>query len=363
MSHIPLVVTGTPAYYDRIASTDAASSLSAYMTNDAGIAASRNQIVMQDLSVGGVNTKRKGLNVYLESAGQASGSNYDGLQVNVGATITANTSASVGQFEAAEFYMSCSGTAVTLPQMNGIKVRTTVTGSATVNNVTGILLYLPQFNAGSTTTNYSGFFLDTPSGGGTLTNMVAGQFVANTGGITNTNAYGLTCGGHSAALIADDSTATGSFIGHGPVGGGSMPFTFHDGWYGFAGSPEGSLSANVGSMYSRQDSTIGDAFYVKAAGSSNTMWAPSATISPIKTVSTTYSATNSDGTILCTGTFIVTLASTGVPTGKTFRLKNISTGTITVSSAVNIDFSTTYVLSSVGQSVDVQWDGTQWWVF
>lgn len=114
------------------------------------------------------------------------------------------------------------------------------------------------------------------------------------------------------------------------------------------------------------DLATGQLYYRNPQDSTVAGWqecaAPSATTSPIKPVSTTYSATNSDGTILCNGTFVMTLASTGVPTGKTFRLKNINTGTITVSSSVNIDFSTTYVLNSVGQSVDVQWDGTQWWV-
>jgi hypothetical protein len=350
------------AIFTKIASSGDAAALSAYVQNDAGTGAAANQVVVRDIGTTAVNSKRKGLNVYLESNGaQAGGANFDGLQVNAGITVDANTILT-GHFEAAEFYVAASGTGFTVPQTNGIKVRTTITGSATVGNVVPILMYLPTFNAGSTTSNYTGIFLDNPVGGGTVTNACAAMFQMGTGSLINTNAYGVTAGGKTAAIIADDSTATGSFIGHGPVSGGSMPFTLHDGWYGFTGSPEGSLSANVGSIYSRQNSTIGDAFYVKGTGSGNTGWAPCATLSPIVTKTTTYSATNADGTILGNGTFTITLPSTLLPTGKTLRIKNIGTGTITVSSAVNIDGSTSFTLPTQYQSADVQWDGTQWWI-
>lgn len=94
--------------------------------------------------------------------------------------------------------------------------------------------------------------------------------------------------------------------------------------------------------------------YIQPVGSGQSL--------PIKTVSGTYAPTTADSTILCNGTFTVTLNTT-FSAGQTFRIKNIGTGTVTLSSAVNIDAATTFSLNSYQyQSVDVQYDGTQWWV-
>src|SRR5579863_3347037 len=89
-------------------------------------------------------------------------------------------------------------------------------------------------------------------------------------------------------------------------------------------------------------------------------WTP---INPgIRTATTTDSATNDDGTILCNGTFTETLPTTGIYPRKKFTIKNIGTGVITVSSSVNIDGATSLTLSSQYASVVVEWDGTQYWV-
>jgi hypothetical protein len=203
-----------------------------------------------------------------------------------------------------------------------------------------------------------GVYAGTPGTGVTITNSVGLQAV----GGNATSSYAVTAYGGTAGIVNNDTTIAGSFIGHGNVAGGTFPIPLHDGWYGFTGSPEGVLSAAVGSMFSRQDSTIGDAFYVKASGSGNTGWAPSSTIGPIVTKVTTYTATNSDGTINCNGTFTLTLPSAGVPTGKKFIIKNIGAGVITVSSSVNIDGGLTQTLSTQYASIEVQWDGTQYWI-
>ena len=85
-----------------------------------------------------------------------------------------------------------------------------------------------------------------------------------------------------------------------------------------------------------------------------------------------YTATVNDYTILCNGTFTVTLPTAttflsgadpqGVKIGQVFVIKNTGTGTITVSSTANIDGSTSFVMSTQYQSVTVQWDGTQYWI-
>lgn len=367
--------TNYECVFTKISSTDYYNSISAYMQNDAGVTACQNQIVMQDFSTSGNPMKQKGLNIFLETNAAIS-SNYDGLQVNVGATIASNTSASAGHVEAAEFSIFASGSAVTLPQINGVKIRTNVQASTAVQNVVGLNFYLPEVFG--TVTNYTGIYMDSPTGGGvigTSIGVTAGLTLNNLSAVTNeiglvaygastpsTHGYGILSTGKTAGIVANDQTAVGSFIGHGGTFS-SYPVVLHDGWYGGTGSPEGSLTAAVGSMFSRQDSTIGDSFYVKTSGSGNTGWSPSSTVGPIKTVSSTYSVTNSDSTINCTGTFTVTLPITGIATGKKFRIKNIGAGTVTIFSTANIDFTTSISLTIQGQGIEVQWDGTQYWLY
>lgn len=82
----------------------------------------------------------------------------------------------------------------------------------------------------------------------------------------------------------------------------------------------------------------------------------------IVTVTGNYQPSLTDGTILVNGAATVTLV-TNLSKGTTFRIKNIGTSTVTVASSVNIDGSTTYILNPYQYaSIDVQWDGTQWWV-
>lgn len=260
-------------------------------------------------------------------------------------------------------------------ELNTLKLRWGCQQSGNSLNNTAILQYLPSIQPNCNLENFSGFTIDAPAGGGNIWNFTGVTAGTNLNSMANVNVeIGLSANGNSnpsvtgiaivatgktAGIINNDATAAASFIGH----GNSTTLALHDGWYGGNGSPEGVVSANVGSMWSRQNSTIGDAFYIKAAGSSNTNWSPVDSIGPIKTVSTTYSTTNSDSTINANGTFTITLANTGIPTGKRFYIKNIGTGTITVSSAANIDGSTSLTLPTQYQSIIVQWDGTQYWIY
>ncbi len=79
------------------------------------------------------------------------------------------------------------------------------------------------------------------------------------------------------------------------------------------------------------------------------------------TQSGNYTVLATDSTIFASGTITVTLITAGITSGKTYRIKNIGTGTVTVSSGVNIDTATTFLLSAK-QSIDAQYDGTQYWV-
>jgi hypothetical protein len=272
-----------------LASTDPASALSPYVANDANPNIALNQIVMINRGSIPVDTKRKVLNVYLEVNGQQSGANYDGFQSNVGVTIDANTSPSAGAAEAGEFSTSVFGPGP-FSQINALKTRTSILNGANLTNVIGYSQYLPQFDSGTTTSNYFGIFQDNPSGGGNVTNWVGASLQAPISGVNVTNGYGILCSGGTAALVANDATPSHGFIGHGSTPGGS-PGTLHDGWYGITGSPEGVLTANIGSIASRQDGGPGTALYVKETGSGNVGWTA---------VTSTSNATNLQGTPIST---------------------------------------------------------------
>ena len=100
--------------------------------------------------------------------------------------------------------------------------------------------------------------------------------------------------------------------------------------------------------------------------SSGVTFAPVA-VTAISTQTGTYSALSSDFSILCNSTsaFTITLPTAGIPTGKVYRIKNINTGACTVSAggSVNIDGAATYVLATQWGSIDVQWNGTQYYIF
>jgi len=78
----------------------------------------------------------------------------------------------------------------------------------------------------------------------------------------------------------------------------------------------------------------------------------------------TYSATVTDSTILCNSStaFTVTLPASGLPTGKTYHVKNLSTGSCTVSASLGIDGGTTTILGRY-QAVTLKYDGAQFWLF
>ncbi len=89
--------------------------------------------------------------------------------------------------------------------------------------------------------------------------------------------------------------------------------------------------------------------------------------SAIKTVTTTYTITNQDSTILAGGTtaYTVTLPTAVGIKGRQYTIKNTTTtlSTITVASAGGtIDTAASVALSSANEAITVQSDGTNWWV-
>lgn len=256
-----------------VGSTDELSALSSYMTTDAGIAAAQNAICLINRTNPGVNTKRKGLNVYLETAANLSG-NTDGLQVNVGVTIDATTITGANHVDGIESSTWVTGTAVSLAQINAVKARIGVVGNAHVQNAVSFLAYLPNVTTGATVDNLTGLELDTPAGGGTVTNITGINASLNTNGVIGVaQAFGGIFGGGTngasrAAILLDSSNSgvVGSALAWG------SPAAITAAIYSGTGSPETVVTANKGSLFLRQDGGAGTTLYVKESGSGNTGW-------------------------------------------------------------------------------------------
>jgi cytoskeletal protein CcmA (bactofilin family) len=86
----------------------------------------------------------------------------------------------------------------------------------------------------------------------------------------------------------------------------------------------------------------------------------------IKTVTSAYSITTSsnDQTVLANGTFIIDVHDAGaIATGKTYTIKNIGTGTITVQPNITGQlFDGASITLATGDYVTIQTDATNWYV-
>jgi len=188
----------------------------------------------------------------------------------------------------------------------------------------------------------------------------------------------------SASAIAnsalDDGATTANTLTYTGTGGealsgsgatlsiGSSPPSCTFGTGGTFCSKEGTAPTQA----SNQDQIYGDSTYhmlmasQNAIGNNTPIYFFPVQVNGVTAASTTYSATNQDWVILCTGTFQVNLPTSNVPVGKAWRIKNISTGVITVSTSggtPNIDGATTYLLPTQYGSVDIVYNGTQFYVF
>jgi len=123
-----------------------------------------------------------------------------------------------------------------------------------------------------------------------------------------------------------------------------------------------------------QDIIYGDSTYHQLMASQNNFAnAASATFFPmqvnaINTQTANYSVVPQDSYVLCNKAtaMTITLISTGIPSGKTYHIKNIGAGTCTVSeTGVSIDGGATGAGINLGlyQAATLVWDGTQYWQF
>jgi hypothetical protein len=217
-----------------------------------------------------------------------------------------------------------------------------------------------------TATRYSGFGEPTGNGAGVV---IDNSPIGNTSG----TAYGIALGtpvitptnwfGNSTPIQWTPTSGSGKFNIVGIEGaiqatGGSGAYTALN----IAVQEVTLTSAPVNYLLSLNAGVAGTTNKL-LVDSTGTMALAGGLATNIVTKSTTYTATSADHTINCTGTFTLTLPTTGLYVGQEFYIKNISTGTITVSSAVNIDGTNSTNLSTQYDSLTVQWDGTQYWIY
>ena len=83
----------------------------------------------------------------------------------------------------------------------------------------------------------------------------------------------------------------------------------------------------------------------------------------IKSITGAYTLVSTDDTLLCSGTFTVTLPDSALNKGKVFNIKNISSGLITVAcySSQTIDGLTTQSISQ-NDNMNIQSNGSNWYI-
>ena len=132
------------------------------------------------------------------------------------------------------------------------------------------------------------------------------------------------------------------------------------------GTPEGAVSASVGSVFFRTDGASGTTLYVKESGTGNTGWRamPGAVVTTrtVATKAAAYTTTASDDILLCSGTWTLTLVTAVGNTGKVFDIKNTGTGIITIDAngTQTIDGSLTHDISAQYDSRTLVSDGANW---
>jgi hypothetical protein len=143
-----------------------------------------------------------------------------------------------------------------------------------------------------------------------------------------------------------------------------------------AGTPEGVVTADIGSIYSRSDGGAGTSVYFKESGDGlSTGWRDTGKVlATVTTVSAALHELSSLDDILhvtrtATGASAITLMSAQVLSGRQVEIKdaagNAGTYNITISteSAETIDGDATNILDTDYQSVSLYSDGSNWFIY
>ena len=166
------------------------------------------------------------------------------------------------------------GVTVKVPVSSLTAGRSVTTGPLTVvgGNAGQVLIdntgqqYIQVLIQRNGTANSGGdFLLDGNTGKMSLRNLVAGAWALATGTTVGGPADRLT-----VAPVGDVAINTGNLVIETAGKGVSLPGGIT--WTSGSGSPEGVVTAPVGSLYSRSDGGLLTSLYVKESGSGNTGW-------------------------------------------------------------------------------------------
>lgn len=246
--------------------------------SDAGPGAVWNSIALLSSGVT-TNNLRKSLSVYYQGdLHQGGGSEYYGVQSNSfaildGGSIAGRIAALGGQF-------GWKGTAAAPAglQANGVMVQGRATGAGmTGGNLVSFISFNPQITAGATVDTAVGMYID--------------HAALNSTNVTNHN-IGISvyvgAGGWGLDLVGGAGCAFGTaplyHTTDAIINGGTVT----DGWFSHTGTPEGAVTANIGSFCARLDGGAGTAFYVKESGTGNTGWVPVLTSAPSAPVTSVF---------------------------------------------------------------------------
>ena len=334
-----------------------------------------------------------GVDSHVEASGTQ---NYGGLVVGCNVDVRNSTSGGVTYLAGSKYNISPSGSATT--DAVGIDLEVVNVGTSTLTTLgVGVRSVVSARGSGVSYTDARCFSAQIEIGASSAT-RANGIYV-----LSPTSIFSTGIATHLYGLYIEDQTVQGGTRNPDPwaiwVAGGKSQFN------GIV-SMQGGLSTNLVTLTGAYTATSKDVT-LNCNGTFTLSLAPfSFTLTSVANASggspatTTYTGTitggasnayagaiftiagftnaNNNGTFTCIGSTATTLvlqnqngvaeihaatAAVVVVNGQEYRIKNIGSGTITVSSAVNIDFATFTTLTVPGQSIIVQWDGTQWWIY
>ena len=158
-----------------------------------------------------------------------------------------------------------------------------------------------------------------------MTPVTNGGYIIQLGGTTSSAQYRIRDSA-SAELFRVHGNGVVD-INQGPIELGASPVEIVDG----TGSPEGGISANVGSIFLRDDGALGTSFYYKASGTGSTGWRPVGTGAKEESGAFTLdwedSVVNVDSS---GGAVVVTIPDAAAFAGKNWLVRRDGSNTVTL---------------------------------
>lgn len=252
---------------------------------------------------------------------------FFGLTIGNGASITLNTSCTVG---AGNLIFATGATATSLTHASGIDL--TITGAVTLNQPSAAVTKAWNINAGTATVSGAITIPSTSTTTTRIVSIVIGNGTLNANGGLNTT--GATGGSTAAVHVINLSTGSGTLNLKGNISTVSV-----------AGASGWTITSGLSSNFNYVDS-VAQTIYLPGAGSYANLWVNN-TSSSGATLDTTITTTNVKGNLLVgntnSGSLFVSPGSSNI-TGNSFKTFSVATGstfTMTGTATFPTGFTTT----------------------